>query len=84
MMKSAVRVCFGWWSQPVDATLIMARKDSESVLMSEKCRPGSLRPEKPGALALLAAGDHLVGFTQVLRRPVEPAVISGQTAMSAS
>jgi hypothetical protein len=44
-------------AQPVDATLIVNRKDRERVLMSENVVQGSLRPEKPGVLALLAAGD---------------------------
>jgi chaperonin GroEL len=37
----------GGWSQPVDATPILHRRDRDYVLMSEKCRPGLTAAEKP-------------------------------------
>ena len=35
------------WSQPVDATPILNRRDRDYVLMSEKCRQGLTAAEKP-------------------------------------
>ena len=37
----------GVWSQPVDATPILNRRDRDYVLMSEKCRQGLTAAEKP-------------------------------------
>jgi hypothetical protein len=44
-------------AQPVDATLILNRRERECVLMSEKCRRGLTGARETGALASLAAGD---------------------------
>ena len=37
----------GVWSQPIDATPILNRRDRDYVLMSEKCRQGLTAAEKP-------------------------------------
>ena len=46
-MNARAMSAFGGWSQPVDATPILNRRDRDYVLMSEKCRPGLTAAEKP-------------------------------------
>ena len=43
----AANVAFWLWSQPVDATPILNRRDRDYVLMSEKCRQRLTAAEKP-------------------------------------
>ena len=74
-------VCLQRWSQPVDATPILNRRDREYVLMSEKCRQGLTAAEKPELWhrwqpGIKRLGERLVSVTRVLRRPVESAAQS--------
>ena len=54
----------GGWSQPVDAALIMNRKDSERVLMSEKCRAGLTAARETWSFGIAGSPGVLKAITR--------------------